>query len=121
LSILHDLRALGVKIAMDDFGTGYSSLNYLRKFPFDKLKIDKSFIDNIADDRESVAIVSAVTELARSLGIVTTAEGVETQQQRAALHRIGCNEIQGYLISRPQPVAMLAGLLAGLERAETAA
>ena len=121
LSMLHDLRELGVRIAMDDFGSGYSSLNYLRKFPFDKLKIDKSFIDNIANDQECVAIVRAVTDLARTLGIETTAEGVETQEQRAVLRNMGCDEIQGYLISRPQSVAGVRDLLGASALAETAA
>jgi diguanylate cyclase (GGDEF)-like protein len=121
LSILHDLRELGVKIAMDDFGSGYSSLNYLRKFPFDKLKIDKSFIDQIAADEECVAIVRAVTDLARTLGIETTAEGVETKEQRAALRNVGCDEIQGYLISRPQPAKAVRAFLGASTLAETAA
>lgn len=105
LSILGEIQSLGVQIAMDDFGTGYSSLNYLRQFPFDKIKIDKCFIDQLAHDKDSVTIVRAVADLAAGLGIRTTAEGVETSDQREILQRLGCNEVQGYLISRPRPLA----------------
>jgi diguanylate cyclase (GGDEF)-like protein len=101
LEILHDLREQGVRIVMDDFGTGYSSLNYLRKFPFDKLKIDKSFIDHIVEDAQSAAIVTAMMQLARTLGIKTTAEGVESVAQREKLESLNCDEVQGFLISRP--------------------
>jgi diguanylate cyclase (GGDEF)-like protein len=112
LEMLHDLHMLGVTIAMDDFGTGYSSLSYLRKFPFDKLKIDKAFIDNITVDRDSASIVRAVSELARSLGIRTTAEGVETSELLTTLRALGCDEIQGYLFGRPSPASSVAGVLA---------
>ena len=103
LSTLHALRALGISIAMDDFGTGFSSLSYLRSFPFDKIKIDQSFIHDITDHQDSVAIIRAVVGLGRSMGMVTTAEGVETEAQLGQLRREGCNEIQGYLFSRPVP------------------
>ncbi|MBS0242216.1 MAG: EAL domain-containing protein [Proteobacteria bacterium] len=103
LSILHELRSLGVRIAMDDFGTGYSSLSYLRKFPFDKLKIDRSFVSDLCKGTDAAAIVKAVANLACSLGIRTTAEGVETAEQLATLRQLNCTEIQGYLISRPLP------------------
>jgi diguanylate cyclase (GGDEF)-like protein len=111
LATLHRLRELGVRVAMDDFGTGYSSLSYLRSFPFDKIKIDRSFICDIADKDESGAIVQAVTSLASRLNMATTAEGVETEAQLQIVERLGCTEMQGYLYSRPVPAAKLAGLL----------
>ncbi len=98
---LHALRALGVRISMDDFGTGYSSLSYLRRFPFNKIKIDKSFVRQVPEDRDSVAIIQAVTSLAVKLGMTVTVEGVETPEQQAFTVTEGCNQIQGYLISRP--------------------
>ncbi|MDP2410825.1 MAG: EAL domain-containing protein [Pseudolabrys sp.] len=100
-TMLHQLRDLGIRIAMDDFGTGYSSLGYLRSFPFDKIKIDQSFIRDLPK-QDSVAIVRAVVGLSSSLGIVTTAEGVETKEQLASLTAEGCTEFQGFLFSRPQ-------------------
>lgn len=119
LATLHRLRELGVRISMDDFGTGYSSLNYLRRFPFSKIKIDRSFIGGLGGDEESVAIVSAILALGRSLGIATTAEGVETTNQLDRLRAEGCNEAQGFLISRPLPAAEIGALLQG--RVEAAA
>ncbi|MFC3127291.1 EAL domain-containing protein [Pseudoroseomonas globiformis] len=101
LSQLHELRGLGVRIAMDDFGTGYSSLGYLRSFPFDKIKIDRSFTSDLPDGIQSLAIIQAVTALGRNLGIVTLAEGVETRQQLAILEAQGCDMAQGYLFGRP--------------------
>ena len=103
LAILNDIRAMGVKVAMDDFGTGYSSLSYLRAFPFDKLKIDQSFIRDLPHDGNALSIVRAITEMAQSLGIKITAEGVETEAQMAALQTLNCREAQGYLIGRPAP------------------
>jgi EAL domain-containing protein (putative c-di-GMP-specific phosphodiesterase class I) len=97
LATLHQLRKLGVQIAMDDFGTGYSSLSYLRSFPFDKIKIDRSFIQDLSNGAEPLAIVHAVAGLARSLNMISTAEGVETQQQLDQLQSVGCTEMQGYL------------------------
>jgi EAL domain-containing protein (putative c-di-GMP-specific phosphodiesterase class I) len=111
LATLHRLRELGARIAMDDFGTGYSSLSYLRSFPFDKIKIDRSFINDIADKDESGAIVQAVTSLATRLNMVTTAEGVETHAQLQIVESLGCTEMQGYLYSRPVPAADLVRLL----------
>jgi diguanylate cyclase (GGDEF)-like protein len=111
LATLHRLRELGVRVAMDDFGTGYSSLSYLRSFPFDKIKIDRSFINDIADKDESGAIVQAVTSLASRLNMATTAEGVETEAQLQIIERLGCTEMQGYLYSRPVPASQLIGLL----------
>ncbi len=112
LATLHRLRGLGVKISMDDFGTGFSSLSYLRRFPFDKLKIDRCFIEDLANDKDAFAIVHAVTAMARSLGMITTAEGVETAAQLEQVRELGCTEVQGYFISKPQPLAALKNLLA---------
>jgi len=112
LATLHALRNLGVRIAMDDFGTGYSSLSYLRSFPFDKIKIDRSFVHELATHDDSMAIVRAVAGLGRSLGICTTAEGVETDEQLTLLRSEGCTEVQGYLFSAPCPAADVERLLA---------
>jgi diguanylate cyclase (GGDEF)-like protein len=111
LATLHKLRALGVRISMDDFGTGYSSLSYLRSFPFDKIKIDRSFVNELASRNESMAIVRAVTGLGKSLGISTTAEGVETIEQLALLRTEGCTEVQGYLFSPPRPAEDVESML----------
>jgi len=111
LEILHELRSQGVRISLDDFGTGYSSLSYLRSFPFDKIKIDRSFVQELASRDDSMAIVRAVTGLGRSLGIVTTAEGVETEEQLDLLRREGCTQAQGYLFSPPRPAAEVEGML----------
>ena len=112
LAMLHALRSLGVRISMDDFGTGYSSLSYLRRFPFDKIKIDQSFVRNLADSEESSAIVCAVAALGASLRIITLAEGVETQAQLEQLIANGCTEVQGYFFSPPLPSHQVPGLLA---------
>jgi diguanylate cyclase (GGDEF)-like protein/PAS domain S-box-containing protein len=120
LSMLHQLRGLGVRIAMDDFGTGYSSLGYLRSFPFDKIKIDRSFVSGKCSTAESEAIIRAIAELGTSLGIETTAEGIETTQQMELVRRAGCTEGQGYLISRPRPISELLDF-APLHRATAAA
>jgi diguanylate cyclase (GGDEF)-like protein len=111
LATLHQLRALGVRISMDDFGTGYSSLSYLRSFPFDKIKIDQSFVHNLASDEDSMAIIRAVTGLGSSLGMSTTGEGVETQEELDYLKREGCTEAQGYLFSRPKPASEVYKML----------
>ena len=111
LAVLHELRAFGVRISLDDFGTGYSSLSYLRSFPFDKIKIDRSFVSELATRDDSMAIVRAVTGLGKSLGIVTTAEGVETDEQPDLLRREGCTQVQGYLFSRPRPAAEVEMML----------
>jgi predicted signal transduction protein with EAL and GGDEF domain len=104
LSILRRLKALGVRIAMDDFGTGYSSLSYLQAFPFDKIKIDQSFISNVKSNPQSAAIVRAVIGLAHGLDLPVLAEGVETKAQLDFLTAETCNEVQGYLMGRPHPI-----------------
>jgi diguanylate cyclase (GGDEF)-like protein len=108
LAILHQLRAAGVRIALDDFGTGYSSLSYLQRFPFDKIKIDRCFVDTVV---ESPSIVQAVVTIAAARNMVTTAEGVETEAQRDLLRTLGCTEMQGYLFSPAKPAAVLKQLL----------
>jgi EAL domain-containing protein (putative c-di-GMP-specific phosphodiesterase class I) len=105
VSILRRLKLLGVNVAMDDFGTGYSSLSYLRSIPFDKIKIDRSFIINLGKDPQASAIVRGVIDLVHSLGLTALAEGVETKEQLAALQEAGCEEVQGYLIGRPCPMS----------------
>jgi diguanylate cyclase (GGDEF)-like protein/PAS domain S-box-containing protein len=102
IRVLHQLRDLGVRISMDDFGTGYSSLSYLRQFPFDKIKIDQSFIRDLADNNEALEIVRAVVNLGAGLGVTVTAEGVETNEQLTQLRNVGCVQVQGYLLGRPR-------------------
>jgi diguanylate cyclase (GGDEF)-like protein/PAS domain S-box-containing protein len=104
VSVLHQLRGLGVKIAMDDFGTGYSSLSYLRSFPFDKIKIDKSFVQDLLTDGDSLSIVRAVAGLGASFGVPTTAEGVETVEQFEQVRAAGCTHVQGFYFGRPMPI-----------------
>jgi predicted signal transduction protein with EAL and GGDEF domain len=96
---------------MDDFGTGYSSLSYLRSFPFDKIKIDQTFVRDLIDKPDAIAIIRAVAGLGRSFGITTTAEGVETQEQLEQMRAEGCTEVQGYFYSRPLPACGIAPLL----------
>jgi diguanylate cyclase (GGDEF)-like protein len=110
--VLHSLRALGVRIALDDFGTGYSSLSYLQRFPFDKIKIDRSFIQHLLTRPGATAIVRAITDLARALGMETTAEGVEESEQLAELRQHGCSSVQGFLFSRPIDPREIPALLA---------
>lgn len=107
LALLHRLRAFGVRIALDDFGTGYSSLNYLRSFPFDKIKIDRCFIEDLCNGEGSGIIVQSVLDLAARLNMQTIAEGVEDADQLAALRQRGCQQVQGYLISKPLPASQL--------------
>src|SRR5262245_63350768 len=114
IAILNQLRQMGVRISMDDFGTGYSSIGYLRSFPFDKIKIDQSFVRDLLVDKGSLAIVRAIAGLGVSFGMTTTAEGVETEEQMRCLDLEGCNEVQGYLYSKPVPRDEVAGLLASL-------
>jgi predicted signal transduction protein with EAL and GGDEF domain len=111
LAVLHQLRAIGVRIALDDFGTGYSSLSYLQRFPFDKIKIDRCFVTDIAAPEGSASIVEAVVNIAAARRMTTTAEGVETEQQRDLLRALGCSEMQGYLFSAPKPAADVRQLL----------
>jgi diguanylate cyclase (GGDEF)-like protein/PAS domain S-box-containing protein len=111
LAVLHDLRAIGARIALDDFGTGYSSLSYLQRFPFDKIKIDRCFITDIAEPEGSSCIVQAVVNIAAERHMTTTAEGVETAEQRDLLRELGCSEMQGYLFSPPKPAAEIRPLL----------
>jgi len=111
LAILHQLRAIGVRIALDDFGTGYSSLSYLQRFPFDKIKIDRAFVEDLAEGDGSSSIVQAVVNIAAARRMTTTAEGVETEAQRQMLRALGCSEMQGYLFSPPKPLAQLKALL----------
>jgi diguanylate cyclase (GGDEF)-like protein len=122
LTALHQLRALGVRISMDDFGTGYSSLSHLRSFPFDKIKIDQSFVRDLAERPDSIAIIRAVAGLGLSFGVTTTAEGVETQDQLDQMRAEGCTEVQGYFYSRPVPASEIAKLLSVFqERVQAAA
>jgi diguanylate cyclase (GGDEF)-like protein/PAS domain S-box-containing protein len=118
---LHALRRFGVRIALDDFGTGYSSLSHLRGFPFDKIKIDRSFVKDLSQRRDCTAIVTAISSLARSLGIATTAEGVETAEQLDFLRAQGCTQAQGFLFSPARPIADLAALLGRINGGEAAA
>src|SRR6266705_2095435 len=105
LAILHQLRGIGVRIALDDFGTGYSSLSYLQRFPFDKIKIDRCFVNDIAEPDGSSCIVQAVVNIAAERHMTTTAEGVETRQQQELLRALGCSEMQGDLFSPPKSAA----------------
>jgi EAL domain-containing protein (putative c-di-GMP-specific phosphodiesterase class I) len=111
LAILHQLRKIGIRIALDDFGTGYSSLSYLQRFPFDKIKIDRCFVNDIAEPDGSSSIVQAVVNIAADRHMTTTAEGVETRQQQELLRALGCSEMQGYLFSPPRPAAEIRQLL----------
>jgi diguanylate cyclase (GGDEF)-like protein len=115
---LQELRNLGVRIAMDNFGTGYSSLRYMRSFPFDKIKIDKSFIRDLPDDKDALAIVRAVSALGSSLGMTILAEGVERPEQLAKLREAGCAEVQGYLFSVPRPASEIPRLLKRFQSGE---
>jgi EAL domain-containing protein (putative c-di-GMP-specific phosphodiesterase class I) len=119
LEILHQLRRIGVRIALDDFGTGYSSLSYLQRFPFDKIKIDRCFINDIAEQGGS-SIVQAVVNIAAARHMATTAEGVETRWQQETLRGLGCTEMQGYLFSAPKPAEAIREILVA-HRARTAA
>ena len=114
LKSLHNLHEMGVRVALDDFGTGYSSLSYLRSFPFDKIKIDRSFVVDILSDKGCAAIIQAITGLAAALGMETLAEGVEQDEQVEMLLKNGCNNIQGYLLSRPVPISGVKALIESL-------
>jgi diguanylate cyclase (GGDEF)-like protein/PAS domain S-box-containing protein len=121
LAILHQLREIGVRIALDDFGTGYSSLSYLKRFPFDKIKIDRCFVSDIAEADGSSSIVQAVVNIAAALNMTTTAEGVETAAQRDLLRKLGCTEMQGYLFSAPKAAADVKRLFSTTDAKATAA
>ena len=112
LQTLHRLRELGVRVSMDDFGTGYSSLSYLRSFPFDKIKIDRSFVKDLSGKPDGDAIIRAIAGLGKSLGMTTIAEGVETAEQMQRIRAEGCTDVQGYLISKPVPAEELSTFFA---------
>ena len=112
LSTLRRIKELGVRVSLDDFGTGYSSLSYLRSFPFDKIKVDRAFISDLKESSDHVVIVQAVVSIARALGMTTTAEGVETEEQQKFLTTLGCDEVQGYLFSAPVPIENVPELIA---------
>ena len=112
--VLHALRSTGVRVSMDDFGTGYSSLSQLRSFPFDKLKLDRSFVRDLSGSAEAAAVVRAIASLGNSLGMTTTAEGVETPEQAGVVRANGYTDMQGYLVSRPVPAGAVAALIARL-------
>ena len=116
ISLLGKIKNLGVRIAMDDFGTGYSSLSYLQSFPFDKIKIDQTFVRKLGNNMQSAAIIQAILGLGRALKLPVIAEGVETREQLAFLASEGCAEIQGFLIGRPQPIAYYRDVVDGSER-----
>lgn len=111
LAKLHDLRALGIRFSMDDFGTGYSSISYLLRFPFDKIKIDRSFVSGMVTGNDELAIVKSIIALGKSLRMNVVAEGVETDEEMRLLCRAGCHELQGYLISRPRPLSAIVGII----------
>jgi EAL domain-containing protein (putative c-di-GMP-specific phosphodiesterase class I) len=110
---LERLRALGVRIALDDFGTGYSSMSYLQRFPFDKLKIDRSFVEPLGRSSEGGVMIQAMVTLGRALGLSVLAEGVETEEQRVLLRLAGCDELQGFLFAKPAPREAIDRVLAG--------
>ena len=121
LAALHELRGLGVSIALDDFGTGYSSLSYLRSFPFDKIKIDRSFVEDLSRRDDCVAIVRSIVMLGENLGMTTTAEGVETAEQLEKVRTLGCTDAQGYLLGYPQSAAQIEALIGIASRARSEA
>ena len=111
--MLEALRALGASTALDDFGSGYSSLNYLQKFPFDRLKIDRGFVASLGTTGNTGAIIQSVVTLGHALGMKVVAEGVETSEQRVLLRLAGCDEMQGFLFAKPGPRALIDRWLAG--------
>ena len=118
---IEELRALGVKIALDDFGSGYSNLGYLQRFPFDKLKIDRSFVSSLGHSANGGVIIQAIVALGRALGVSVTVEGVETEEQRVLLRLAGCDEMQGYLFAKPAPAKAIDQLLKQAKPAVTPA
>jgi EAL domain-containing protein (putative c-di-GMP-specific phosphodiesterase class I) len=115
LATLHALRDLGLSISLDDFGTGYSSLSYLQRFPFHEVKIDRTFVGKLGQDRDNDTIVAAVIDLCHRLGVVTTGEGVENEAQLRYLASLRCDRAQGYLLGRPAPADKVAEMLLELE------
>jgi EAL domain-containing protein (putative c-di-GMP-specific phosphodiesterase class I) len=113
LAVLRRLKSLGVKIAMDDFGTGYSSMSSLQSFPFDKIKIDRSFVSSIETNAQSAVIVRSIIGLGEALRIPVIAEGVETEAERSILWQEGCTEVQGFLIGHPLPISAYAAIVQG--------
>jgi EAL domain-containing protein (putative c-di-GMP-specific phosphodiesterase class I) len=111
IATLNELKQLGIDIAIDDFGTGYASLSYLKQFPFDTLKIDRSFVSDVTSDAQNQAIMTAVIQLAHNLNLKVTAEGVETEAELAFLSQQQCDAMQGYLFSRPIPAAEMETML----------
>jgi EAL domain-containing protein (putative c-di-GMP-specific phosphodiesterase class I) len=109
--LLDELRAMGIQISLDDFGTGFSSLGYFRNFQFDKVKVDKSFVSDIATNDNARAIIRSIVNLGRNLGMVVVAEGVETEEQLEALRADGCTQVQGFLIGRPNPIGFAEGIV----------
>ncbi len=105
------MRALGVRIALDDFGSGYSNLGYLQRFPFDKLKIDRSFVTALGRSSNAGVILQAIVALGRALGVTVLVEGVETEEQRVLLRLAGCDEMQGYLFAKPAPAKSIDRLI----------
>src|SRR5262249_9470823 len=120
MATLHQFRSLGIRIAMDDFGTGYSSLSYLRSFPFDKIKIDRSFVSRLGQGNEAAAIIRAIAGLGASLGIETAAEGVETLDHFDVVRRDGCPGVQGFYISPPLSAAQLPDFIGSLRQTAAA-
>ncbi len=121
LGALDQLRKHGVHLALDDFGTGYSSLSYLQRFPFDKIKIDRSFVNALTGGSGSSSIIKAVVSIAADRNMITTAEGVETTEQRDTVQALGCTQMQGYLFSRPRPAAEIRAMLAARQEGVEAA
>ena len=120
-SAMMELRALGIHLALDDFGTGYSSLIYLRRFAFDTIKIDRSFLESMEATGESAILVHSMVHLGRALGLTVTAEGVETKEQHRFLQALGCHQLQGYLFSKPVSADRIDALMAGNDQARDAA
>jgi len=118
IGMLHQFREIGIQISLDDFGSGYSSINYLRRFPFDKIKIDRSFVSGADHDEESMALVRMIASLGATLGVKTTAEGVETAGELESIRDAGCTEIQGYWLSRPIPANEIPTLMKNLSRTQ---
>ena len=121
LKAIDNVQEMGVSVAIDDFGTGFSSLSYLHKYPLDKIKIDRSFVVDLPNSNHSLSIVRTIVSLARSIGMSTTAEGIETPAQHALLREEGCDQLQGYLFSKPVPARDAVELIRSLNSSRTAA